>query len=151
MIIKNKIMKPLHFLFGIFIVLLSSTFLSCLNINVPDPEIVMDIILFPEVEDTIYVRAMSWGISGNHNQVMFSGKEIIPSNRKPVISQDLIFHSPEVFVKKQGPDTLIIFVNASSIEEKSVCESCKVKILVKKLNSYSEWQDYNTKKLKSLD
>lgn len=95
-----------------------------------------DTVNFPELQEKMYLRSKTWGLLGNHNEILISGEPFEPSDRARIEGKDYIFHTNELFYKKSGADTLIIYSdyegNVSSIK------SNKIHVLVKKFKDREE-------------
>ena len=95
---------------------------------------------FPEISQNINVRARSWGISGNHEEITFSSD----SNALSYDSlQKQIFFTSEIFYKKKGIDTLIIFAPKSSYKDEYLQVIGKVKLVIKPLTNNDDIVEYN--------
>ena len=104
-----------------------------------DPLIVYDEITFEEINKSIYFRGMAWGLAGNHEEVILSENKIKPNDRKSIRNRDLIFYTSELYYKKTGLDSLIIYVKQSSIPSWNNTQSFKpVKITVNPLKYSSD-------------
>ena len=88
-------------------------------------------------EKKIYLRAKIWGISSNHEEIVFSESPIDIADKV----KDYIFYTDEVFYKING-NNLTIYAPKSgkSLPEKSFKE---VDIIVKDLKNYDEIKDYS--------
>jgi hypothetical protein len=100
------------------------------------------IVEFKELDEKVYIRAMAWGIAGNHNEVILSAEPIKPETRKSEKDKDYIFYTTEMYYKKQGSDTLLIYVEESSIGKCPDNFTKKVKVITMKIKTYDEAKDY---------
>ena len=72
--------------------------------GLPKSERIEKIILSPK-GDSIYITARFWGITGDHEEIIFSEKPIIlPPNK----DKHYIFYTDEVFYKFENNDELVI-------------------------------------------
>jgi len=85
--------------------------------------------------NALYLRAKTYGIAGNHEQIVLSkSKDNIPNHKV-----DYIFYYPEIFYKVV--DTIIyIYAPSSGISEP--IEKIP-NVVIKGLKSYDEIKDYN--------
>lgn len=97
-------------------------------------------VVFDDLGERVYLRARSWGIGGNHNEVVVSTETINPVGRKSEKESEFIFHTTEVFYKKQGADTLLVY--SSSIGKEPKNYQGRVKIVIKRLETYDENREY---------
>jgi hypothetical protein len=100
------------------------------------------IVEFKELDEKVYIRAMACGIAGNHNEVILSAEPIIPETRKSEKEKDYIFYTTEVYYKKQGSDTLLIYAQESSMGKCPDNFTQKVKVVTIKIKTYDEAKDY---------
>lgn len=86
----------------------------------------------------IFVRAKFWGISGNHEEIVFSESPItIPSKEN-----DYIFYTDEVFYKINN-NVLTIYAPESGKNIPRISFK-NIEIIFKGLKTYDEIRDYNT-------
>lgn len=87
----------------------------------------------------IYVRAKIWGISSNHEEIVFSENPITTPNKE----RDYIFYTDEVWYKTDK-NTLTIYAPQSgkSIPEENSFED--IEIIFKGLKKANEIRDYST-------
>ena len=72
--------------------------------GLPKSERIEKIIISPK-GDSIYIRARFWGITGDHEEIIFSEEPIIlPPNK----DKHYIFYRDEVFYKFENNDELVI-------------------------------------------
>lgn len=107
-----------------------------------EPSINSQTVVFDEIGEKVYFRAMAWGISGNHNEVILSTEPIEPETRKSEKEKDYVFYTTEIYYKKKGVDTLLVYAEASSIGKSPRSLSDKITIVPVKLNTYDESLDY---------
>ncbi len=111
------------------------------NVNMK-PLIKTEEIIFNNLSEKVYLRAMSWGIAGNHNEIIISTKPIAPIDRKSKKENDFIFYTTEIYYKKQGVDTLLVYSVSSSIGKEPKNYDGKVKIVIKSLKTYDAFKEY---------
>lgn len=98
-------------------------------------------VVFKELNESVYIRAIAWGISGNHNEVIISSEPIKPEGR-PSEEKDYIFYTTEIYYKKQGIDTLLVYADGSSIGKEPTIFIKKIKIVPIKISTADEAVDY---------
>lgn len=96
---------------------------------------------FSELNETVYVRAKAWGLGGNHEEIVFSTSPM-DKERRAVKGEDFIIYTPEVYYKKQGTDSLIIYAESSAIDTPPENQESKVKIVFMALKNYNEVKEY---------
>lgn len=99
------------------------------------------VIDFEELDAKIFIRAKTWGVSGNHEEIVFSSAPFQEDNQCSKV-ECFIFYTSEIFYKKKGTDTLLVFAGASAISEKPNNFSSPIKIVVNELKNYDEVKDY---------
>jgi hypothetical protein len=118
--------------------------LKAVDVDV-SPVINKQVVDFEELDEKVYLRAMSWGVSGNHSEIILSALPIEPESRKSTKERDYIFYTSELYYKKKGVDTLLIYAAASSIGSIPDSFVDKIKIVPVKLNTYDSLQEYEKK------
>jgi hypothetical protein len=63
-------------------------------------------VIFKNLDDTVYVMASSWGLTGDHIEIVVSSLPI--ANRGSSAASDYIFYEPTIYYKKEG-DTLVVY------------------------------------------
>lgn len=106
------------------------------------PLIKTEEVTFNDIDETVYLRAMSWGIAGNHNEIIISTSPISPIDRKSEKEMDFIFYTTEVYYKKQGVDTILIYAESSSIGKEPPNYQGRVKVVIKRLKTYDDSKEY---------
>lgn len=84
----------------------------------------------------IYVEAKAWGITGNHEQIIFSETPISIADKQI----HYIFYTSEVFYKMGNDNTVVIYATESSISEPI---NKTPHIIVRGLKSADEIRNYN--------
>jgi hypothetical protein len=99
------------------------------------------IINFEKQNSKLYFKSKTWGIAGNHEEILLSSSSF---EEKKQYSKDecFIFYSSEVFYKKKGLDTLLVYIGASAISEIPKKFSSPIKIIQIELKNYDEVKDY---------
>lgn len=92
--------------------------------------------------ESLFLRAKKWGISGNHEEIVLSEIDTNLTNKEV----DYIFYTTEIFYKIDENDKLTIYAPASSISEPSKGFSVIINII--ELNTADEIKDYNINYLK---
>lgn len=100
-----------------------------------------DMIDFSELNTTIYIRAKAWGLAGNHEEIILSTSPI-DKERPSIKDEDIIFYTTEVYYKKQGVDTLMVYADASSISKLPDNLKTSINIVPVGLKNNSEIQEY---------
>jgi hypothetical protein len=99
------------------------------------------IIDFKELDSKVYLRGKAWGLAGNHEEIIISTGPIDKS-RKPIIGKDYIFYYSEIYFKRQGLDTLVVYAESSSIAKIPENLSNPIKVLIFELKTYDELKDF---------
>lgn len=92
-------------------------------------------IFYPLVDEELEFNSRLWGLSGNHEEIILSGKNTVNDKDK-----SYIFYTTELYYKKSN-DSLIIYTNPSFVKAPSKFES-PVRVVIKNLNTASELADY---------
>lgn len=69
-----------------------------------------DTIEFPEINSRLILEARAWGIAGNHEQT-----RIMPEGALSDSSNTQFFATAEIFYRKEGKNTLVIYAPSSSL------------------------------------
>ena len=105
---------------------------------------ISEILIFPNI-DTLYISASTWGLAGNHEEIILS-KTSINENYIPNKETDYIFYTTEIYYRK-NENKLIIYVNESSVlKPKNFKTSIDVEI--KGLKTAGELNDYELNYIK---
>lgn len=142
---KTIIYRKLRILVAILTtVLLFLTLISCFGngkleddaVNVNKYEIT-----FENLNETIYIRARSWGLAGNHQEIIVASSPITNRPGEYFLNKQFVFlDSTELYYKKQSPDVLLIYVDeAANIPQEF---SARIKIEVHQFKTYAEIKDY---------
>jgi hypothetical protein len=99
------------------------------------------IIDFKELDSKVYLRGRVWGLAGNHEEIIISTSPIDKS-RKPIIGKDYIFYYSEIYFKRQGLDTLVVYAESSSIAKIPENLSSPIKVIISELKTYDKVKDF---------
>lgn len=143
MTIKINTMKVVYKKFAnIFFCLVSLVLFSCNDDNSNFREELHEV-SFNEVGEKIYVRSKKWGVSWDHEETVLSNS-IIDRSFQINKDRDFIFYTSNLFYKKVGNDSLLLYVNYSSIPKELPSNfSNKVKVKILELKSTNEIADYD--------
>ena len=98
------------------------------------------VIEFKELQEKVYIRAKAWGIGGNHEEIILSASPIKNEHREYFKDKQYIFFSPELYYKKTGIDTLMLYVDYKSEIPENL--STQIKIVQVELKDAKEIQGY---------
>jgi len=107
-----------------------------------DSVIKNQIIEFDELNEKAYFSARVWGITGNHEEIILSTSPISNDHKAYLKDECFIFYTSEVYYKKKGLDTLLIYAGSSSIADHPKNQSTQIKIIPVALKNYNEVKDY---------
>lgn len=96
---------------------------------------------FSELGESIYIRAKAWGLGGNHQEIILSTSPI-DKERQSIKEKDIIFYSMEIYLKKKGVDTLLVYADASTIGKIPSNLKTSIKIVPIGLKNYDEVKEY---------
>lgn len=99
-------------------------------------------VVFDDLNEKLYLRAMAWGVAGSNNEIIISENPIDPIDRKSEKGNDYIFYTTELYYKKQGNDTLLVYAESSSIGKEPENYTGKVKIVPVRLKTYDDSKEY---------
>jgi len=124
---KKKTQILLTIFFVVFLLFLL-VFRSCYSFLKEDIYAPNDkkIVLNVGNNEKVYIRSRSWGISSNHQEIIFSEKPISIADTLT----DYIFDSYEVFYKFENSDKLIIYAPENQISKPKIPFS-KINIVIK--------------------
>lgn len=86
----------------------------------------------------IYSLAKVWGVSGNHEEIIFSENKISVANKE----KDYIFYTDEVFYEIKN-DTLVIYAPQSS-KSLPLGKFKKITVVIKDLKNSEEIRNFST-------
>ena len=99
------------------------------------------VINFQELNTHLYFRAKTWSVSGNHEEIVLSCFSF-EEKQQPSKDECFIFNTSEVYYKKEGADTLLVYVVTSALSEIPKNFSTPIKIIQMELKNYDEAKDY---------
>lgn len=99
---------------------------------------VRTILKFDDMKKKVFLKARSWGISGNHEEITLSEKDKTIPDKKI----DYIFYTSEIFYKIEGDGRLIIYAPEGSVSE-PLKKFKDVDVVINKLTTAEEIKDYN--------
>ena len=101
-------------------------------------------------KETIYIYARFWGITGDHQEIIFSEK---PIKLPPDKERNYIFYRDEIFYKLKNDDTLIIYAPKSGKSIPKIPFK-NIKVILKDLKTFDDikeismnYQKYNLEKI----
>ncbi len=97
-------------------------------------------IRFDELNEKIYIRAKSWGLAGNHQEIILSNSPITNQHNEYFKDRQFTFlNSTELYYKTVGMDTLEIYIDLKV----NVPENFSSKVKIKQIElSPKESRDY---------
>lgn len=96
---------------------------------------------FDSLNTNIFMSARAWGISGNHEEIILSNQIIGKEHQSYSKSECYIFYTSDIFYKKIGENSLIVYAAQSSISEPEDFVS-PIEITVIPLKNSREINDY---------
>lgn len=102
---------------------------------------------FNEINESIYIQARVWGLTGDHMEIIVSSSPIKRGGKDDNV-ENYLFYGPEIYFRKQGVDTLFVFAESASIGTKPTSFNSQIEVVVKELDSFDESQDYSKNYLK---
>lgn len=81
-------------------------------------------VIFDNLNDTVYVMASSWGLTGDHIEIVVSSLPI--ANRGSRAVSDYIFYEPTIYYKKEG-DTLVVYSQSIAVVPDNFNSSVKIR------------------------
>ena len=96
------------------------------------------ILSFDDIDKKIFVKAKSWGISGNHEEITLSERD----KTVPDKNMDYIFYTSEIFYKIESDGRLIIYAPKASVSE-PLKKFKDVVVVINKLATAKEIKEYN--------
>jgi hypothetical protein len=143
--VMSKILKISLLIILFIVIIVAGIFIYQFNKLDLSPIIKTRTVEFPELNETLYIRAMAWGLTADHNEIILSTEPILPENRNSEKDKDYIFYTPEIYYKKSDIDTLLIYADKSSIGNFPLkFTSNNIKIAIKEINDYDESIDYKS-------
>lgn len=94
-------------------------------------------IRFKDVDETVYVRARTWGLAGNHQEIILANSPIVNEDLAYDKDRQLVYlDNSEIFYKMISSDTLEIRAGMLTVIPKNFSQ--KVRIRQVKLNHEEE-------------
>lgn len=84
------------------------------------------VIEFKELQEKVYIRAKAWGIGGNHEEIILATSPIENEHREYFKDKQFIFFTPELYYKKIGIDTLMLYVDYKSKIPENITTQIKI-------------------------
>jgi hypothetical protein len=105
-------------------------------------------ILFKKSQIEIYLTWRCWGITGDHSEINISKASYLETFEKNEFGKSIIFklQQDELFYKTNGNDTLLVYSNFSGKHDSLLFDSLNCKIILKKIDSTSDFKKYNIHK-----
>lgn len=95
------------------------------------------IVVFAESQDTIYIQAANWGLTGDHIQIVISGQSM--NGRGLNTATDYVYYEPTIFYKKDK-DTIITYSLSKAIEPSNFGPDINVRQVI--LKGTEEMKNY---------
>ena len=134
---RNKII-----LFGFLLIFGLIYWLAENTFNVGMKSVIKDYVIdFKELDDKIYISARSWGISGNHQEIILSSSPISSKHRGYSKQKNYIFYTSEIYYKKTAGNELIVYVS-NSLVSKPKKFSSPIHIVLKDIGTSDELKNY---------
>jgi hypothetical protein len=124
-------------------IILSALLMACSGM--PDLNRIENSVAVIGLKKKISIESKTWGLAGNHEEIKLISDEACDT---------IIFYTDQIFYKTKGTDTLIIYVNKSSYNEKPtyMCET--IVLEMHNLTYYDDIKEiersYKTKGLKRI-
>lgn len=93
-----------------------------------------------KLRDSVFVSARSWGLTGDHQEIIFSSKPISPAHRSYSADSVYIFYTSEVFYKVDNDSVITVYASESSVSESTMKYS---NVVIKGLKSGDALERYN--------
>lgn len=127
---------------NVFFYLMTLMLVSCNN-DISNFREEVHVVPFDEVGEKIYFKSKKWGVSWDHEETVLSNL-IIDKNFEINKDRDFVFYTSNLFYKKVGDDSLLVYVSYSSIPKESPSSfSSKIKVKILELRSSEEVADYD--------
>lgn len=125
--------------------LLAVTLFLWFTKSIGEPEVPSDaneyVISFDELGEKIFIRARAWGLAGNHQEIILANEPINNKHGEYFKDRQFIFlDSTELYYKKKGSDTLLIYVDYKSETPRNL--STRIKIEQIELEGSEQIKDY---------
>jgi hypothetical protein len=123
----SKTLKTILIIIGVFLAIGMVFFIYVSNKleGLEDTSVDKDyMIVFDETKDTFFIKASSWGLTGDHIQIQLSSFPII--NRAYDSTKNIIFYEPTIYCQ-QMMDSLIIYSPSISNLPSQMATKIKIK------------------------
>jgi uncharacterized membrane protein YqiK len=137
-----KVISIIFVLLALILVIIWLLFIkSAAEFDVPSIS-KQQVVNYEELNSKLYLCAKAWGISGNHEEIVLSST---PIQVRQQYSKDecFVYYTSDVYYKKQGTDTLLIYASESGMSKMPVKFISKIKVVQIGLKNNSEEKDYN--------
>ncbi|MGE3384995.1 MAG: hypothetical protein AB7L70_18860 [Pyrinomonadaceae bacterium] len=85
------------------------------------------VISFDEIGERVFIRARTWGLAGNHQEIILANEPINNKHGEYFKDRQFIFlDSTELYYKKKGADTLLIYVDYKSDTPENLTTNIKI-------------------------
>jgi hypothetical protein len=110
--------RPFHLVIGI-LALMALAYLSSISCRQNGPVVVTSgnyyEIPFDETGEKVYIRARSWGLVGNHQEIIIAASPINNRHLEYFPETQFIFlDSSDLYYKKLNADTLLVYADSVS-------------------------------------
>jgi hypothetical protein len=136
-----KIALVIIAIFVVALLVLYFIFMSAIQFD-SNSKVSSFLIEFNDLKEKVYISANVWGLTGDHEMIVLSSTPI--NNPTSSIDKEMyyIFYTSEVYYKKIGNDTLVVYAPSSSISLPSKKIFNSIKIVLNELQDYDQVRDY---------
>lgn len=99
------------------------------------------IVNFNNTNSNLYFSARAWGLAGNNEEIHLSSSPFTET-KQTVKDENYVFYTSELYYKKKGKDTLIVYVGTSAISKPPRNFNTPITIQQIELKNYDEVKDY---------
>ena len=100
----------------------------------PEDKVNYQTLHFPALDATLHMTARTWGITGDHDEVRICDRPVDFNS-----SGCLVFHSPELFYRKDGTDELVVYVSSSAVPSDQPTRLGSIDVLVHELKTADQF------------
>jgi hypothetical protein len=144
--------KSIKIIIGVFLLAGSIGFISLMWLitwsgESEIPETVNDYVVdFEKADQKIYIRAKAWGGMISHEEITVC---LSPDMERPTPSTEgcTVFYATELYYKKDGPDSLRIYVNADAEPREKKSTLGPIKLVITELKTIYEIRDVDKRGL----
>lgn len=90
------------------------------------------------MDKKLFLKAKSWGVSGNHEEIVLSERE----KTVPDKEMDYIFYTSEIFYRIESDERLIIYAPKDAVNE-PLKKFKDVIVVINRLTTAEEIKEYN--------